>query len=344
MSQDCARAEVLAGAVALGEATETERDVYRRHLSGCERCIANLGGEREIERTMEVVAQAREAERWEPDVRGLLRDRARGTKRAWKFGFSAIAAAVVVSLSVHAMIAARVPVIAPLANDVATTGSDIIHISFEKRASSAAAASAPRPVTHVSNAAPGLVVEHTTVTLSRPPVASAPAAAPQTVAQSGKSADILKQRRNLDGMQVAQAAPTGNDEHSIDQMRTTGSTAPAAAAAESIAVRPSDVESRQVANVIRDAAPLGGGSAIVPHPSQIAYELRAEGTTAFDVYVDSHGAPVKCNITKSSGYAVLDVSVCRAAMGVKYSPRTVNGHAVAGIYHDAFTFRTSDNE
>ena len=47
MPRECARAEVLAGAVALGEASDAERDAYRRHLAGCSRCIAAYGGERD---------------------------------------------------------------------------------------------------------------------------------------------------------------------------------------------------------------------------------------------------------------------------------------------------------
>jgi hypothetical protein len=69
---DCARAEELAGAIAIGEAGEAERDVYRAHLAGCPRCVRELGGEREIERVMNAVGQAREAECWEPDLRSTL--------------------------------------------------------------------------------------------------------------------------------------------------------------------------------------------------------------------------------------------------------------------------------
>jgi hypothetical protein len=50
-------------------------------------------------------------------------------------------------------------------------------------------------------------------------------------------------------------------------------------------------------------------------------------------------------ITKSSNYAVLDSTVCKAAMNVRYTPKTVGGRAVPGTYQDAFTFRSSqDNQ
>ena len=71
----CLQAESLAGAIALGEARENERDAYRRHLAGCAQCVDDFGGEREIERTMRTVALARDAECWEPDLRGAVTQR-----------------------------------------------------------------------------------------------------------------------------------------------------------------------------------------------------------------------------------------------------------------------------
>jgi TonB family protein len=69
---DCTRAEALAGAIAIGEAGEAERDAYRAHLAQCARCLRELGGEREIERVMYAVGQARDTECWEPDLRSTL--------------------------------------------------------------------------------------------------------------------------------------------------------------------------------------------------------------------------------------------------------------------------------
>jgi TonB C terminal len=69
---DCTRAEALAGAIAIGEAGEAERDAYRAHLAGCAKCLREFGGEREIERVMTAVGQARDAECWEPDLRSTL--------------------------------------------------------------------------------------------------------------------------------------------------------------------------------------------------------------------------------------------------------------------------------
>jgi Putative zinc-finger/TonB C terminal len=70
----CERAETLAGAIALGEANEVERNAYRAHLAACPSCLEAFGGEREIERVMAIAARAREDERWEPALR-TVRDR-----------------------------------------------------------------------------------------------------------------------------------------------------------------------------------------------------------------------------------------------------------------------------
>ncbi len=67
----CGRAETLAGAIALGEANETERKEYRAHVAACPSCLAANGGEREIERVMAVAVRARDEERWEPALRAV---------------------------------------------------------------------------------------------------------------------------------------------------------------------------------------------------------------------------------------------------------------------------------
>lgn len=92
---DCAQAELLAGAVALGEADEAQRNAYRAHLAVCSRCCFEFGGERDIERVMAVPMQAREAERWTPDMRGAQR-RASGANAAAKWAAVLAVAAIVV--------------------------------------------------------------------------------------------------------------------------------------------------------------------------------------------------------------------------------------------------------
>jgi len=88
---ECTLAEQRAGAIALGEASDGERESYRRHLTGCARCLLELGGEREIERIMTTVARARDDERWEPDLRPVFARRAvRRSLWAWAGALAAV--------------------------------------------------------------------------------------------------------------------------------------------------------------------------------------------------------------------------------------------------------------
>ncbi len=321
MAHDCARAEITAGAVALGEATDAERDAYRRHLSVCRRCLECLGGERDVERTMQLVARARDAESWQPEVRVALRDRALAKQRGWRFGLAAVATIAVVSIGVRAWSPSVVNPAQPVA--------------FTDRAP----AGAPVPKVHRPASGHDLVVLHNVATLKRPPLTSvvpahaalhpvevrAAAPVPSSVAKSPPSAV------------VAEAGPSQRDERSVAALRTEGTAPPPPQRAESIAVLPPAAPNH-------DVVPLGGEDAIVPHPSAIAYYENAEGTTAFEVTVDERGLPVKCGVTKSSGYLVLDAAVCKAAMHARYVPRTVNGRAVASVYRDAFTFAAGSDD
>jgi len=106
---DCERAEVLAGAIALGEAGENERTAYRSHLSQCRECCDVLGGEREIERAVSVVHSAREGESWRPSARLPLR---RAGARYYLWGWSALAAAVVIAVAASRMPSQRASVAA----------------------------------------------------------------------------------------------------------------------------------------------------------------------------------------------------------------------------------------
>src|SRR5271155_2569656 len=163
MRNECVQAETLAGAIALGEATDTERDIYRRHLAACKPCIDAFGGEREIERVMATVALAREDERWEPDLRSAVRDRQRATRRAWGFGFGAAAAALAASLGIHALVATSVAPLATVAQAPSVQDyGPIQHVALEQRPVAARIpAPAPQKV---------YVVQHNVVTLARPAV------------------------------------------------------------------------------------------------------------------------------------------------------------------------------
>jgi TonB family protein len=311
---DCSRAEITAGAVALGEASDTERDEYRRHLSGCRRCLGSLGGERDIERTMNLVAEAREVESWNPDVRVALRERAGAKRHAWRFAVAAVATGAVVALGIHTFVPSAKP------------GAQRIELARR-----APAVTLARPLPPVA-AGHDLVVLHNVVTLKRPPLAAVASPHLAQNAPPAHAAPVARQRVATAGTTiVAVVGPSQHDERSIAALRTVGTAPPVPEHAEAIAVLPATV-------VNHDVVPVGGESAIVPHPSPIAYYENAEGTAAFEVTVDERGLPVKCSVTKSSGYLVLDEAVCRAAMHARYLPRTINGRAVPSLYRDAITF------
>lgn len=329
MTGQCARAEVLAGAIALGEASDVEREQYRLHVSACGHCVNAFGGEREIERTANVVVLARNGETWQPDLRGWMTSRQKRRALTWRFGLSGVAAAIVVSLGIHALVAANISVSVPPSNaEPATVALGSMQVTLERRPP-AEHRSAPDKAPAAA-IAPRLEVVHNVVTLHRP-------AAPVVVAQAAPRAVAspkpvkVKVKPQAAHMIVAMV-PTKRDERSISALKTAATAAPPAAHAESMAIVPP-------VTVIHDAMPIGGESAIAPHPSDIWYSEGAEGTTAFSVLIDDKGSPVKCTITKSAGYLVLDEAVCKAAMRIRYAPKTINGHAVAGVYEDAVIFR-----
>lgn len=315
---DCTRAEVNAGALALGEASDAQRDEYRAHVARCAPCLQALGGERDIERTMQLMAHARDEESWSPQIGLSFAQPARIGRRAWQVG-AAAAAVAVLALAARTLVPAG-------GNTPAAHVAVVRHETIAKA------------IPHRSSGH-DLVVFHSVATLRRPPLVAArpvrsepkPAAQPRRAA----SAPVPARHEPAAPQVVAAAGPSQRDERSVSALRTVGTAAPAPERAESIAVMPPP-------GITRDAAPLGGENAIVPRPPAIAYYENAEGTTAFEVSVDERGAPVKCSIVKSSGFLVLDEAVCRAAMRVRYAPREVNGRAVPGVYRDALTFQAGD--
>jgi TonB family protein len=272
--------------------------------------------------------EARDGESWEPDLRAALQARRATRRLAWTFGLSGAVIAAVISLGVHALVAASIP------NHPAAQTSEVTYngmvVALEHRPNHTSATVLQR----APSAARRLVVLHNIVTLNRPPLE--PKTAPVRHAVRSSAPTAHRSSVAAEGA-VAAITPSERDESAIAALRTTATTAPPAARAESLAMVPNVM-------IIRDVTPIGGDSAIVPHPSAIAYDEGAEGTTAFEVSVDERGTPVKCTITKPSGYLVLDAAVCKAAMHARYAPRTINGRPVSGIYRDAFTFRTSDQE
>jgi TonB family protein len=341
-ANDCTQAEVVAGAIALGEAGDAARDWYRRHLSQCRGCVADLAGEREIERTASWVAEARDGESWEPDVRAALRRHSRGTGRSWRFALSALAGAAVLAAGTYALLDAGAHRIGVSAQHPIVIGYDGQRILVERRAPAAArppsAAARPpsavRPARAAARPGPKIYVVHNVVTLAPP--RSTAAVTPSRSADKANGASVKARPAPARSVVAEASVPTERDERSVSALRTAETAPPPAQRAESLAVIPPSV-------VIHDVFPLGGEDAIVPRPTAIAYSENAEGTTAFEVSVDERGVAVRCTITEASGYLVLDEAVCRAAMRARYSPRTINGRAVPSVYRDAFTFRSGDD-
>jgi Gram-negative bacterial TonB protein C-terminal len=329
---DCARAETLAGAIALEEATDGERDAYRRHLSACARCVETLGGEREIERVMSVVAQARDEESWEPDLRAALRDRTRMRRNAWKLGLGVGTAALAISLGVHLVLAGIVQPISLTPSSTVAAVDNAFHVTLEKRQHTAVSNGGARS-TAAAPAAPArpLVVTHNVVALAMPRTANPkPAKVSQTAAGAAQNAAAT------DPAIVAALPPSEQAQGSISTLQTQSAAPTYLNRAESIAVSPVHPP------VIRDVAPVGGKLELPSPPSIAAREMAAEGlneaTSYFSVAVDERGVPIICTIQKSSGIPAIDDSVCRSAMQARFTPRTVNGKPTTSIYRDAFVF------
>jgi len=336
----CNQAEVLAGAIALGEATDAERQAYRGHVATCSACLRANGGEHEIERTMACVGQARDDETWDPDLTALVREKMNGRKRLLRAGLTVAGACIAISLAFNLAMVTGLGKIAPSFADPLVLNYDGQRIVLERRSTAAL----PQ-----ATAAPRMVVEHNVVTLTRQPVqvAAASVRAPQTTIPTAPQAPrsvaataptlgtapkyagdtpIWRRGSGGGGGSTAVAQTTTNVSQTIPRLdRQT----------DSIVVAP--------AYTIRAPEPLGGETALTPQPAPIAYAQNASGTSVFEVQIDERGIPTKCAITKSSGYLSLDDAVCRAAMKARYSPKLVNGRPVPGSYTDAFTFRSSGN-
>lgn len=329
------RIETIAGAIALGEASDEERREYRAHISSCAQCLHALGGEHEIERVASVIADARESEVWEPDLRDAVGTRSRRRSRAIRWSTGIAGFALVASFGVHTLFAAGMPriTIVPAQQQSAT---DVTQVSLEQPAI------ASKPVVIAERSQRRLIVEHNVVQLARAPMPSSVSAAPSSNG-AAKPSDLVSitvhPDRSLQGGTHSKI-PVWRRSDTWHTVATTTTTSVTETAPETLT---HSAESIQVApSTTREVAPLGGETAINPQPPMIAYDEGAEGTTVFEVVVDERGAPTRCVITRSAGYPVLDDAVCKAAMKAHYSPKMVDGRAVPGVYHDAFTFHMSD--
>lgn len=332
------RAEALAGAIALGEATDDERLEYRRHLAACGKCLHANGGELELERLSGRIKEAQSSEIWDPDVRGPLMDRVNtGPRSVARYGLGFLGVALVISFIGHFLIGSSFPTRSAIV-DPLTLNYDGTKITLERR--SVRDQKTPAPARYNVN------VSHNIVVLPRPAVAKLPLARPQP----DRTRTAVPRQVALEFPPASNAART--QDAATQHPAAASSRPPWQTARRAVAHDPGVLGAGANAESIsmnstyttREPLPDGGLTAINPQPAQIAYQEGAEGTAAFEVMIDETGAPVKCVITKSSGWPVLDDAACAAAMKVHYRPKTVNGHAVPGIYRDAFTFRAQPNQ
>lgn len=322
--------ESIAGAIALGEATDADRRKYREHIASCPDCLTELGGEHEIERTMAGVGTARDGEVWEPQLGNVFERRAVRPSQALRF---AAAFAVTFAGAAAALHFFALPSSAPV-----TLPADGTRLSAAvTRAANAQGTS--------SQSQRRLVVFHNVVQIARAPVVlpyPSHSASSQADAKAPEIAAVTVYPQFAPASKNRAKTSTARDPvwRTVSRMTTTALT-------ETAPQRVSSAESLQLGTAFHsgttEAAPLGGETAINPQPPMIAYAEGAEGTTVFEVVIDEHGFPTKCVITKPAGYRFLDDAVCKAAMKARFLPKTIEGRAVPGVYRDAFTFRVSSD-
>ena len=332
------RAEVLAGAIALGEATDEERIEYRRHVSGCPKCLHAFGGEHQLEALHHVVRSAGAGEVWEPDVwHSLSEFRAVAPRRIANYGLALLGLAVVISLIGHVVVGSSFahPWSDPPVLDIKAD-----RVVLERRSTR----DAPAPTL-----AAVVVVEHHIVQLR--PVAHALAPRRAAVLKNTQSAPkgpdpgIVPAMVSMNASTPAARqmdAGSGVASQSNEPPWRSAIPAPRAAFVNApVPAGPARSEMLTIAPVysMREAQPEHGDFSINPNPPAIAAQEGAEGTTAFEVTIDENGNPTKCVVAMSSSYLVLDEATCRAAMKIHYRPKTVNGKPVPGVYRDAFTYR-----
>jgi TonB family protein len=330
------RIEALAGAIALGEATDDERAEYRAHISSCQTCLHSLGGEHELARVASTVASARESEMWEPNLGDVVQQKTQRRTRVVRFGFGFLGAALCVSFGLHALLASGIAHLTPaLAQHPVVINAGATRIVLEQSAETPAPKPQP-PQRH-------LIVTHNVVQMARAPIpATLPAPAPR--------AELKATPRQIADVTVHADPVLPKVKSNVPIWRRNDSTWRTVARTTTTSVSESapqamthSAESIHI-GATREATPIGGEAALNPQPPMIAYDEGAEGTVVFEVSIDERGNPTKCVITKSSHYPVLDNTVCKAALEAHYTPKTVGGRAVSGTYQDAFTFRSSQDE
>ena len=331
------RIEAIAGAIALGEATDNERNEYREHIATCARCLNAFGGEREIERVVETVGAARESEMWEPALGDVVRTRLTQRARTFRYVFSTLAACLVVALGVRIAVANGALHVFHSSNPV-VINAGTTRIVLEQRE----AAARPLPVQPTRR----LIVTHNVVQIARAPLEAPPVLVAPKAQSKPQIAAVTVHPDAAPPQQPVKTASHSNVpvwRQDVPIWRTIAKTTTTSLSETAPQAFTHAAESMQVsASIVRDAMPIGGETAINPQPPMSAYDENEQGTALFEVHIDEQGNPTKCLITSSTGYDSLDAAVCRAALHARYSPKTIGGRPVPGIYRDAFTFRITD--
>lgn len=338
------RAEILAGAIALEEATDEERIEYRRHLAQCDRCLQTLGGEHRLAGIRGLIRRARESEIWEPDVTGPLISRLGATPhRLIRYGLGFLTLCLFISLVAHLVIGSELAQMRPTLEDPLTISYEGNRIVLERRSL--------RDQKPTFKPRPQVVVDHNVVRAvvrpAVPVVAQRPAEAAYRHRGMRPSSKVAAKELTVVTTQNDQDASAAQPQVTAPVAGKEPAAAGAGSAPESGAVpAPARAQSTEriafaPSYVTREAAPEGGDTAINPKYNELAYEERAEGTVSYEVTVDAQGNPTNVAIVKSSGFLVLDKAVRDAAMSVRYKPALLNGKPVAGVYRDAITFHAA---
>ncbi len=175
------RVETIAGAIALGEASDQERHEYREHIATCAPCLRAFGGEREIERVISTVASARDSEVWEPQIGDVVTTRLNRRARKTRWAFGTLGVAIAASLGLHALVAAGVGPMGHSSAAPVVINAGITRIVLEQNAP------APTPVP-VAIPQARLIVTHNVVQIARAPVTMPAICSACSGGESGKTA------------------------------------------------------------------------------------------------------------------------------------------------------------
>jgi hypothetical protein len=187
------RFEALAGALALGEATDAERMQFAEHARTCARCAEDAAA---FPATLALVGEARESERWQPSLGRELAERLRSRRETRsRRTFASLGFGIVASLALNVLfvsgVAGRAVDALRVAPDPAPLAGTRLTLEERRtpRARAAAPAAAPRRLAALPPPAPPRALAPVT----RAPVAGSqrterrvreaqPPAAPEVVA------------------------------------------------------------------------------------------------------------------------------------------------------------------